>query len=174
MPNYVFNNTTISNFAAVGRLDLLETHYRGIAFTTLAVSHELRRGVQAGYSYLESAWQQLAEINPNGWLHVLTPTSPQEYQLQAEFDLLLDPGEAACLALAITRQFIFITDDLAARRLAKARKVPLTGTLGILIKLVQINSLALNEANNLLTNMIQLRYHSPVTRLDELVELSQK
>jgi predicted nucleic acid-binding protein len=53
MPDYIFNTTALSNFAAARRLDLLKTRYRGIAFTTVEVSNELRKGVKAGYSYPE-------------------------------------------------------------------------------------------------------------------------
>jgi predicted nucleic acid-binding protein len=41
----------LSNLAAVGRLDLLEERYRKMALTTVEVSDELRKGVQAGYGY---------------------------------------------------------------------------------------------------------------------------
>jgi predicted nucleic acid-binding protein len=89
--------------------------------------------------------------------------------LQSEFDQFLDAGEASCLALAISRGFTLVTDDLAVRQLAQARDVPLTGTLGILIALVRDDALSLNEANAVLTTMIRRRYRSPVDRLDELV-----
>ncbi len=52
MRDYIFDTTALSNFASTGRLDLLDTRYRGVAFTTVAVTGELRRGVKAGYSYL--------------------------------------------------------------------------------------------------------------------------
>jgi predicted nucleic acid-binding protein len=64
MPDYVFDTTVLSNFAAAGRLDLLGMRYRGAAFTTAEVTDELRRGVKAGYSHLESVLQQIETINP--------------------------------------------------------------------------------------------------------------
>jgi predicted nucleic acid-binding protein len=169
MPDYIFNTTALSNFAAIGRLDLLADRYRGQAFTTVEVGDELRRGFHVGYAYLEAAWQQLETVSPSGWLRVLSPESSAEHSLRAEFDELLDPGEASCLTLAISRQLTFVTDDLAARRLARARKVLLTGTLGILVALVRSNALLLPEANEILAAMIQRRYHSPVDRLDGLI-----
>ena len=48
MPEYIFDTTGLSNLAAVGRLALLESRYRDVAFTTVEVSDELRRGFQAG------------------------------------------------------------------------------------------------------------------------------
>lgn len=169
MPDYIFNTTALSNFAATDRLDLLKKLYQGKAFTTIEVSHELQRGIHAGYLYLESAWQQIGVVHPTGWVRILIPETTEEYQLQAEFDNRLDQGEASCLALAITRRFIFVTDDLAARRLASEKNVLLTGTLGILIKGVREKFLSLAEANNLLESMIQQGYRSPGDCLDDFI-----
>jgi predicted nucleic acid-binding protein len=169
MPEYIFNTTVLSNFASVNRPDLLEILYRDIAFTTLEISDELYRGIKAGYSYLNNALQQIITVNPKGWLSVLTPESSAEYHLRYEFDQTLDPGEASCLALAVSRKLIFITDDLAARRLAQQKNVSLTGTVGILIRLVRNKTLALDDANAILKVMIQKHYRSPVNRLDELI-----
>lgn len=169
MPEYILNTTALSNFAAAGRLDLLAERYRGVAFTTVEVGDELRKGVNAGYVYLETVLQQLEAVNPEGWLRILVPQSAAEHRLRSEFDQSLDAGEASCLALAVSRELTFVTDDLAARRLAEARDVSLTGTLGILIALVRQGTLPLEEANAMLSAMIERRYRSPVDRLDELV-----
>jgi predicted nucleic acid-binding protein len=169
MPEYVFDTTVLSNLAAVGRLDLLEKRYRERALTTVEVSDELRRGFQAGYEYLENVLQQIQSISPGGWLRIVAPESATEHQLRSEFDLILDPGEASCLALAISRGLIFVTDDLAARKLARERDVLLTGSVGILLTLVHDGSLSLAEANAILAEMIERRYRSPVDRLDELI-----
>jgi len=169
MPDYIFDTTVLSNFAAAGRLELLEARYLDVAFTTVEVGDELRRGVKAGYAYLETALRQIESINPDGWLHVLVPKSAAEHRLRSEFDHLLDPGEASCLALAISRGLTFVTDDMAARRLAEERAVSFTGTLGILIALVRSDALSLAEANAMLAAMIHRRYRSPVDRMDELI-----
>jgi predicted nucleic acid-binding protein len=169
MPDYIFDTTVLSNLAAVGRLDLLEKRYRKMALTTVEVSDELRKGLQAGYGYLEDVLRQIQSISPGGWLRIVAPESEAEHQLRGEFNLLLDPGEASCLALAISRGLILVTDDLAARRLAQERHVLLTGTIGILVALVRDASLSLSEANAVLAEMIERRYRSPVDRLDDLV-----
>jgi predicted nucleic acid-binding protein len=169
MPDYIFDTTVLSNLAAVGRLDLLERRYRKVALTTVEVSDELRRGLQAGYEYLENALRQIQGISPDGWLRIVAPESTAEHHLRGEFDLLLDSGEASCLALAISRGLIFVTDDLAARQLAQERDVPLTGTVGILLALVRDGLLPLTEANAILAEMIERRYRSPVDHLDELI-----
>jgi predicted nucleic acid-binding protein len=92
MPDYIFDTTVLSNLAVVGRMDLLEKRYRTVGFTTVEVSDELRRGLQAGYGYLENVLQQIQSIRPGGWLRIVAPESPAEPQLRGEFDLLLDPG----------------------------------------------------------------------------------
>jgi len=169
MLEYIFNTTALSNFAVVGHFDLLETRYRGVAHITVEVVDELRKGVHAGYTFLEPVLQEIESVNPDGWLRVLVPLSMEEHRLRAEFDHLVDLGEASCLALAVSRGLTFITDDRAARRLASGRGVALTGTLGILIALVRDDNLSLAEANAMLTEMIRRRYRSPVDRLDELI-----
>jgi len=169
MRDYIFDTTALSNFASTSRLDLLDTRYRGVAFTTVEVTAELRRGIKAGYSYLEAVLQQIEPVDSEGWLRILVPNSAAEHRLQSEFDQFLDPGEASCLALAISRRMTLVTDDLAARRLAEKRKVPLSGTLGILIALVRHNAFPLKEANTMLATMIQRHYRSPVNRLDEFI-----
>ena len=169
MPDHIFDTTVLSNLAAVGHLELLEKRYSQVALTTAEVSDELRRGLQAGYEYLENALRQIQSVNPDGWLRIVTPESAAEHQLRGEFDLQLGPGEASCLALAISRGLILVTDDLAARQLAQARDVPLTGTVGILVALVRDNVLSLAQGNAILAEMIERRYRSPVSRLDELI-----
>jgi len=169
MPDYIFDTTALSNFAVANRLDTLDTRYRGVAFTTVEVADGLRRGIKVGYSHLESVLQHIETFNTGGWLRVLAPNSAAEHRLRSEFDQFLDPGEASCLALAISRRLTLVTDDLAARQLGEERGVALSGTLGILIALVRENAFSLKEANAMLAAMILRRYRSPVDRLDELI-----
>jgi predicted nucleic acid-binding protein len=104
MPEYIFDTTVLSNFASAHRLDLLEGRYRGVVFTTLEVSNELRKGIKAGYSDLKSALQQIETISPGGWIRLLSPDSAVEHRLQSEFDQFLDAGEASCLALELSHE----------------------------------------------------------------------
>jgi predicted nucleic acid-binding protein len=169
MPDHIFDTTVLSNFAATGRLGLLKNRYRGTAYTTGEVSDELRKGVKAGYAYLGPILQGTEGSAPDEWIQILVPQSANERRLRAELGDRLGAGEASCLALAISRGLTLVTDDLAARRLAKERNVSVTGTLGILIGLVRGGLLSLSEANLTLASMIQQRYRSPVDRLDEFV-----
>ena len=94
MPDYIFDTTVSSNFAAVGYADLLEQRYRGVAYTTVEVSDELRKGAKAGYTYLESILQGMERVDQEDWIYILVPQSADERRLRAEFDDHLDAGEA--------------------------------------------------------------------------------
>lgn len=61
------------------------------------------------------------------------------------------------------------TDDSDARRYARQSGIPVTGTLGILVRLVQKRLLSLDEANLLLAEMVKYGYYSPVTDLSLLL-----
>lgn len=165
----VFDTTVLSNFAVVGQIALLKRLYTGQACTTLAVADEIRRGLSARYEHLRAVEEAFSGLSPTGWLPVLVPTSPQEQALFIELGLSLAAGEASCLAIAIARSLVLVSDDRAARQRASERGVRLTGTLGILVRAVREHHVPLSEANEILAQMIALRYRAPVQRLDELI-----
>lgn len=150
-------------------MPLLKLLYMGQACTALAVADEIRRGVYAGYTYLQTAEEALFPLSPTGWLPVLTLISPQEQTLFMELSTSLASGEASCLALAIARDLTLASDDRAARQQAKEHGIRLTGTIGILVRAVRQEYIPLSKANDVLARMIALRYRSPVQRLDDLV-----
>ena len=61
-----------------------------------------------------------------------------------------------------------LTDDADARRLAAALKVEISGTIGVLIKLVRREILTLEQGDRLLAEMIARGYRSPVRSLREI------
>ena len=67
------------------------------------------------------------------------------------------------------RDFMVLTDDADARCWAHRAEIPVSGTIGLLVQLVQGKVVTLAEANSLLTDMRENGYYSPVTRLDELI-----
>jgi predicted nucleic acid-binding protein len=168
-PSLIFDTTVLSNFAAVGQIPLLEPLYRGNACTTLMVLEEILRGLDAGYEYLRSARDAMVSPSPAGWLPILAIETAEEQALYGELSPALGAGEASCVAAAITRGLTLASDDLAARRMAAKRDVRLTGTIGILVRLVREDRLSLVEANAILAQMIKLRYRSPVERVDNLI-----
>ncbi len=147
----VLDNTVMSNFALVGRTDLLCDLWPGALVTARAAWDELQTGIRLG------------RVPPSGWswLSILDLTT-EEMSVCAEWIPPLDIGEAACLALAYVRNFGFLTDDRVARREARRLGVPLSGTMGVLRTLVDEGVVSLAEANGLLSEMIAVGYRSPV------------
>ena len=78
-------------------------------------------------------------------------------------------GERSCIAIALHRQGLFVSDDANARREAQRHDVPVTGTIGILVLNVRHGNLTRAEGNTILALMIAQGYHSPVTVLDDLL-----
>jgi predicted nucleic acid-binding protein len=74
-------------------------------------------------------------------------------------------GESACIAVAEARGGFLLTDDLGARRRATASGLTVTGTLGVLDRLIRMGALSLDEADGLLTEMIYRGYRSPASSL---------
>jgi len=166
---FVFDTTLLSNFAIVEQVTLLETLYRGKVCTTLMVADELHQGLYAGYHQLQSVEEILTPLHSTGWLPVLSLELAEEKKLYTQFSPPLASGEASCLAIAVARGLVLGSDDLAARRVANGRNVHLTGTIGILIRAVREGYWPLDRANEVLAQMIALRYHAPTARLDDLI-----
>ncbi len=80
----------------------------------------------------------------------------------------IDLGEATCLAVAINRAGILVTDDGGARRQARERQVSLSGSVGILKLLVDGEQLAVRQADEYLAAMIAEGYRSPIQRFSDL------
>ncbi len=159
----VLDATVLSNFARIGQFHQLERLYAGRAWTTLMVVEEIHRGIEMGYSGLEIVRRSLA---PTGWVPVTAPETPEEQSLYVDLLVTLGSGEASCIATGRLRNLAVATDDRAARRAAVELGVRVTGTLGILVRLVQEEHLPLAEANELLAHMRRHGYHSPIDSLN--------
>jgi predicted nucleic acid-binding protein len=80
-------------------------------------------------------------------------------------------GESSCLALAAQRGYVCACDDRLARSEAVRLGIPLTGTVGILIKAVRIGVIDLKKANAVLKRMIAAGFCAPLARITrEMVE----
>lgn len=153
----LLDNTVISNFALVARIDLLIKAIEGQIATTAQVLSEFNAGVTRG---------KLPQSELD-WLEIVYLRAEEETLFQ-ELQGHVNAGEASCLAVAAHRNGRILTDDRDARRLAAQFKIPISGTLGILLRLVQIHELSLVEANELLGQMIAYGYRSPVEKLEDL------
>jgi predicted nucleic acid-binding protein len=121
--------------------------------------HEYEAGVQ-GKLLPANAWSDLPVV-------VLTAA---EAGFARELPPRLGAGERSGIAVAHSRQGIFVSDDRDARRVAHSVGIPVTGTLGILVRCVQLGFLARVEANLLLDGLIAAGYRSPVSSLDPLLD----
>ena len=118
----VADTTPISELTKVGYLDLLPTMF-GEVIIPEAVFNELKVG-------RHPAAVIVSELS---WLKVLTLNNSQQVkELQEKFNLDLGESEAIVLAEEIGAQQLLI-DEKAARRVATEKKLPLIGTMGILL-----------------------------------------
>jgi len=153
----LLDNTVLSNFALVNRIELLTKALGSQIATTPQVIDEFNVGVAKG---------RLPETKLD-WLEVINLESEEE-TLFHELLIRVNAGEAACVSVASQRNGRILTDDRDARKLAAQLKIPVSGTLGILLRLVQIEALTLSEANEILGLMVTSGYRSPVEKLEDL------
>lgn len=167
MKECIANTTVISNFALVNRLDILEKTF-SIVFITPEVREEIRRGFHEGYRFLEAAVSHI-KIS-SGKLRVVNFDHEKEQEDFYEFCVKLHVGEASCLAIAKNRNWLFLTDDMAARKLAKSINVDLSGTIGVLVLAVKQKVISVDESDYLLKEMIRGNYRSPVSSISEFIK----
>ena len=153
----VLDTTVLSNFAHVQRPELLYMILGATALTSPKVMAELRMGEMLGL-VPHCDWRWLAAVK----------LEPEEEKLADAFLDRVDAGEAGCLAIAILRHCSILTDDFAARRLAAEHGVPVSGTLGLLVRLVQAQHLSVAQADLLLADMRSHGYRAPIRSLAEL------
>lgn len=87
----VFDATVLSNFARIGPFQWLEQIYAGRGWTTLMVVEEIHRGVEAGYSGLETVEHALT---PTGWLAVTAADTAEEQSLYTSLLALVGIGRS--------------------------------------------------------------------------------
>jgi len=153
----LLDNTVLSNFAIIAHPDWIRLALGDTAATVEETSAEFQRGVQLG-RLPSGDWS---------WLNVLQ-LNDAERATYEQLRARLNAGEAACLAMAAARGYRVFTDDRDAREMALQMQVPISGTLGLLARLVQQNHLSLEQANDALRQMIVAGYRTPISDLREL------
>lgn len=154
----LLDNTVLSNFAIVERPDLVRLALGDTAATVKQAFAEFQTGLNLG-RLPRGDW---------AWLSVLELNGAE----RATFEGLcerLNAGEAACLAMASARGYRVFTDDRDAREIAVQMQVPISGTLGVLVRLIQQKHLTLDQANELLRRMIAAGYRAPLSDLREIL-----
>jgi predicted nucleic acid-binding protein len=156
-PLVVADSTIWSNFAHAEPPGLARLAFPGIA-SPRQVLEEVEEGRRLGYL----GTFELGLIEEV----VLTDA---EAAMAAELERNLGRGEAACLAVGEFRKVLVLTDDRAARKVARSRGVQVSGTLGVLARLVDGETLSASQADDLLAAMMRAGYRSPVTSLAEIL-----
>ena len=149
--------TVLSNFARIGQVHLLRVALSGDAATTTHVLAELERGI-AGGRLPACDW---------GWLGVVHLTQPEEANY-GRVRLVLGDGEASCISVALERACTIFTDDRDARQYAGRLGLPISGTLGVLLLLVDRKHVTVPEADSCLRDMVAHGYRSPVKSMADL------
>jgi predicted nucleic acid-binding protein len=157
MTALVVADTTIwSNFAHAGQPRLVPAAYPGVA-SPQQVLDEIAEG------------QRLGHLGDFDWRFVKRVRLTRDEAKGAErLETTLGPGEAACLAVAAARGVVVLTDDRDARTVAGSLGVRVSGTLGVLARLVAVEEISTNKADGFLARMIRAGYRSPVKSLKEI------
>ena len=166
--NVIANTTIISNFASVGRLDILRD-LLGELYITTEVYAEIQDGLAEGYDFYVGIESHLNPLSPGGWLYMTSLRDEEELRLFSNMPAALHRGEASCLAVAVRRGMAFLSDDARARAAARHLQVPVSGTLGVLVSAINQRLLTLEAADLLLNQMVQAGFHSPYGTLAELL-----
>lgn len=122
----VSNSTPLINFAAIGRLDILEA-----LFTTLvippAVEHEL---LERGHQYPSAT-----EIQQTSFI---VKHDIRNGMLRDALTRDLDIGEAEAITLALEQKAgLLLMDEIAGRMIAESYDLAFTGSIGCLIEAKQ-------------------------------------
>jgi predicted nucleic acid-binding protein len=149
------DTTVLSNFAQIRRTDLLRSAYPDLT-APVPVWNELEVGVRRG-RVPACDWS---------WLPILELTEREQAQA-AEIGRDLGPGEAACIAAAVSRGFLMLSDDWEARALGRSLGLEVSGSLGVLDLLIFKQILGLEEADALLVEMMRRGFRSPYRSLRE-------
>ena len=163
------NTTVLSNFAAVGRLDLLK-QLHGRLYLPNEVYEEILHGLEEGYEFYTGIEDQILPLAKSGWLELVPMVNEEELRLFQSLPRRLHYGEAACLAIASNRNWALLTDDKLARRMAHDLGIVVSGTLGVLVQAVKRKILTVEEGNALLKDMLTRGYRSPYSSLQSLLE----
>lgn len=165
--SFIANNTVLSNFASIGRLDILKRIFRILRISE-EVWLEVKNGLEAGYFYQD---ETLKAIQDKGaWIKIVMMEDRERPDFM-EFSQKLGYGESSSIAIARHRDWVFLTDDKRARKLAINRGVSVVGSVGLLKSAVDLKFLELLEADKLLVKMIRSGYYSPVESISDLYSL---
>ena len=164
----IANTTVMSNFACINKLEILHQLY-GSLYISIQVYEEIQTGLEEGYSFYNCLENQIAPYEESAWIKLTSMIDDKEFRLFKELPSRLHPGETSSLAIAYNRDWLFLTDDMAARKQTKRLGVRLSGSLGCLVLAIERKICTLGEGTYWLNEMIEQDYKSPVNDLSELM-----
>ena len=119
----VSNTTPISNFLHLGQMEILKTIFKEL-HVPMAVYSEIE-----AYFSGDNQWQEC--LNDKFIIRVEVQTSPKIKELMTH--LHMGEAEALCLCIENNAQLCLL-DDRDARIIARLNNIPISGTLGVLMK----------------------------------------
>lgn len=147
--HFILDNTAVSNFSAVGKMDILRDRYGGRLVLTCEVLLEAEKGPRPGAirRAIEEDWVEVRPLYADS----------EEYGVFVELRATgFGLGEASSIAVcSMGGTWVFVSDDLDARREAGRRGVEMVGTHGILGREVAEGRMGLDEGNELLRRMME-------------------
>lgn len=164
----IANTTVISNFSAIRQIDLLK-RIHGKIHISVQVYEEIQKGLEEGYRFYTDIERNINPFSESGWIYLANMIAKNEFQLFRDLPQRLGKGESSCLSIASHRNWLFLTDDLDARKQAHFMKVRISGSIGCLILAIEKNVCTLEQGNEWFQQMIKQGYHSPVRDLKELI-----
>jgi len=153
---FVLDNTAVSNFSSIGRMDILRERYGGRLVVTREVLLEAEKGPrpEAIRQAIEEDWVELRSLYAGSEEHrVFVELRSRGFGI----------GEAASIAICSkSGTWVFVSDDLDARHEASRRGIGVVGTYGILAREVAEGKMSLEAGNGLLRRMMEsgFRTHS--------------
>jgi predicted nucleic acid-binding protein len=159
------DTTVVSNFASTDGIGFLTTLLESPVVVP-AVREEIERGERAGYEYLGVAVDALDESLPIREV----PSEADDSEIRDR----LDAGEAESILGVLAHGGTVATDDLAARRVAESRDIPVTGSIGLLVLGVERERIDSKTADEWLDGWRKHRgYYAPVESVKELLDDGQ-
>lgn len=155
------------NFLKIGRFGLLR-QLRTYAF-------RIPEEVYQEISYPE----QRAELDralSDGWIEKFQITDLDEMRVHAQYRRQMDDGEAACLAVSVSRKWVLACDEqrkkLIHREVQDALGAGyLLNTIGILVKAIREGFLTIEEADQTKEELARNRFAIKIQSFRDLLEL---
>lgn len=163
-PRLVVTDTSIVlNFLKIGRPDILENHrtYRFV------VTEHVRGEVE-----FPEQEQLLDEALERGRIELVEVTDPEALAIFAELDLVVETGEASCIALAQTRGWMLATDEGGRTRAEVVRRLGagrLVTTKDVLRQAILDGRLTVEQADELKAEFAKKRFVMPFASFRELL-----